>query len=481
MTDNTFKFTKSRIEGLPPAPKGGRAEYRDTELHGLILRVTAGGVKTFSVSRKRRSGHFRVTLGRFPELSVESARTMAASTLNEIAITQRNPNEARRLDARRQVTLMEAFEERLRVMGYRIKPPTAAQYRRILTNFSGDLLDQPLASITRERVESRHRAITEGSIWFGSDRSHLRAGVGTGSNAQADLWGRTLRAVYRFAWDHYRDETGRSLLPEPPTMVLSTKRQWHGLVRKTERVRNNDLGRWFAAIERIRQQAEKERDDFAQSVCDAIFLAMFTGLRKTEIFELTWDRVNLGGRYFWINETKNGDPLELPITRTLLKLFRRRLTLCQGESQFVFPGRNGGVIGEPRKVINRIVAATVPEPNPDGLLLVAFKFHDARRTYGSAAALAGLDQYIIKRLMNHRTTRSADVTQGYLHFGADELQEPAEKVERFLLEKAGMIESKKGLDLQLSMAIENLTESEKRNLIFSIMNKDSQVLKNEKQ
>ncbi|HHR8283750.1 TPA: tyrosine-type recombinase/integrase [Salmonella enterica subsp. enterica serovar Muenchen] len=259
-------------------------------------------------------------------------------------------------------------------------------------------------------------------------------------------------------------------------MVLSTKSLWHGLERKSERVRNSDLGRWLSAIEMVRKKAEEERDDFAQSVCDSVFLAMFTGLRKSEILNLTWDRVNLGGRYFWINKTKNGDPLELPITKSLLTLFRRRLALREEEENesldLVFPGQSGGVIGEPRRVINKIVAATIPDPNPDDLPQVNFKFHDARRTYGSAAALAGLDGYIIKRLMNHRTARSADVTQGYLHFGADELQESAEKVECFILEKAGLIESRRGLDSQLYAALDSLSDDEKRKIIFDVLNKD---------
>lgn len=472
MTDKTFRFTKAKIEALPAASKGSRVEYRDSDVSGLLLRVTAGGVKTFSVSRKRQGEHFRVTLGRFPDLSVDSAREMAIAALAEIAKSNANPNDKRRQEQKKQITLLMAFDERLRVRGYRVKETTAEQYRSLLTNYSGDWLNQPIMNITRERVERRHRAITDGTAWFGKDKSLYRAGVGTGSRAQADSWGRALRAVCRFAWDHYRDEEGHSLLPEPPTMVLSTKRQWHGLVRKTERVRNNDLGRWFSAIEKVRQQAEEARDDFAHSVCDAVYLAMFTGLRKSEITELTWERVNLGGRYFWIDETKNGDPLELPITGSILRLFRRRLSIRKDGEQLVFPGRSGGVIGEPRKVIKRIVAATVPEPNPDNLPLVEFKFHDARRTYGSAAALAGLDQYIIKRLMNHRTARSADVTQGYLHFGADELQESAEKVERFLLEKAGLVESRKSLDSQIHQVLEGLSDDEKRKFIFEMLNKD---------
>lgn len=470
MADKTFKFTKTKIEALVAPQEQSRVEYRDSEVYGLIVRVSAGGAKTFCVSRKRKGEHIRVTLGRFPEVSVDSAREMAINALGEMARTQANPNDQRRQEQKKQITLLAAFEERLKIRGYRVKESTSAQYRSLLTNYSADWLNQPIMNISRERVERRHSAITDGTVWFGKDKSSFRSGVGTGSKAQADSWGRALRAVCRFAWDHYRDEEGHSLLPEPPTMVLSTKRQWHGLVRKTERVRNNDLGRWFAAIEKVRQAAEDQRDDFAHSVCDAILLAMFTGLRKSEIFELVWPRVNLGGRYFWIHETKNGDPHELPITKTLLAIFRRRLRYRLKDSDLVFPGANGGVIGEPRKVIKRIVAATVPESNPDTLPLVEFKFHDARRTYGSAAALARLDQYIIKRLMNHRTTRSADVTQGYLHFGADELQESAESVERFLLEKAGLVESKRGIDTQLLSIMENLSDENKRKLLFDLLN-----------
>lgn len=66
--------------------------------------------------------------------------------------------------------------------------------------------------------------------------------------------------------------------------------------------------------------------------------------------------------------------------------------------------------------------------------------------------------------------RSADVTQGYLHFGADELLEPATRIERAILEHAGLVESKKGLDAQLVLALRSLSDEEKRLLLFGIMN-----------
>ncbi|MGU3680484.1 tyrosine-type recombinase/integrase [Citrobacter portucalensis] len=462
----TFKFTKAKLESLPPAERG-QVEYGDTVVNGLRLRVGISGAKSFCISRKRNGKFIRATLGRFPDLTIDNARAKALELLGDVATTGRNPNVEKRINEKALVTLKDALDTYIKSRDERLSTDTAKQYRSILQNFSGDWMKQPIASISRERVETRHKAVTDGSVWFGADKSTLRAGVGTGSKAQADLWARVLRAIYRFAHDHYRDDEGKTLLPDPPTMVLSTKRKWHGTVRKTERIRTNELGRWFNALSSVRDFAEQGRDDIAAAVCDAVEMAIFTGLRKSEILELSWDRVNLGGRYFWIDTTKNGDPLELPITETLLKLFRRRAKMKSADGLFVFPG-DKGVIKEYRHIIDRISAATVPEPNPDLLKPIPFKWHDGRRTFGTVAELVGVGNYILKRLLNHRTMRSADVTQGYLHFSADELMEPASRIERAILEHAGIIESKKSLDAKLLLALEGLSEEEKRRLIFDL-------------
>lgn len=462
----TFKFTKAKLESLPSAERG-QVEYGDTVVNGLRLRVGISGAKSFCISRKRNGKFIRATLGRFPDLTIDNARAKALELLGDVATTGRNPNVEKRVNEKALVTLNDALDTYIKSRDERLSTDTAKQYRSILQNFSGDWMKQPIASISRERVETRHKAVTDGSVWFGADKSTLRAGVGTGSKAQADLWARVLRAIYRFAHDHYRDDEGKTLLPDPPTMVLSTKRKWHGTVRKTERIRTNELGRWFRALSSVRDIAEQGRDDIAAAVCDAVEMAIFTGLRKSEILELSWDRVNLGGRYFWIDTTKNGDPLELPVTETLLKLFRRRAKMKAADGLLVFPG-DKGIIKEYRHIIERISAATVPDPNSDLLKPIPFKWHDGRRTFGTVAELVGVGNYILKRLLNHRTMRSADVTQGYLHFSADELMEPATRIERVILEHAGMVESKKTLDAKLLLALEGLSEEEKRRLIFDL-------------
>ncbi|MCX8959450.1 tyrosine-type recombinase/integrase [Erwinia psidii] len=462
----TFKFTKTKLESLPAAERG-QVEYGDSIVNGLRLRIGVSGVKSFCISRKRNGKFIRATLGRFPDLSVENARAKALELLGEVATSGLNPNIQKRNDSKATITLAEALNTYIANREHRIKASTVSQYRATLENFSGDWLKQPLASASRERVEARHKAITDGTVWFGEDKTTLRAGVGSGSKAQADLWARVLRAVCRFAYDHYRDDSGKTLLPDPPTTVLSTKRKWHGTTRKIERIRTHDFPRWFAAISAVRQIAEDGRDDFAAAVCDAVEMVIFTGLRKEEILGLEWERVNMTGRYFWIDTTKNGDPLELPMTESLLKIFRRRLRFQAGNGRFVFPGTKS-TIKETRHIIDRISAATVPEPNPEGLQPIPFKWHDGRRTFGTVAELVNVGNYILKRLLNHRTMRSADVTQGYLYFSADELQEPAVRIEHKILEFAGLVESKKTIDSRLLSALQNLSDEEKRKLIFQL-------------
>ncbi|EFE3482911.1 integrase, partial [Escherichia coli] len=55
------------------------------------------------------------------------------------------------------------------------------------------------------------------------------------------------------------------------------------------------------------------------------------------------------------------------------------------------------------------------------------------------------------------------------------LLEPASRIERAILEHAGLVESKKSIDAQLLSALESMSDDEKRQLIFKIINKNLEV------
>jgi len=68
-----FKFTQQRIDKLP-TPDKGRVDYYDTECPKLTCRVSSTGVKSFVLLKWTGKTMQRVTLGRYPDISVKKAQ-----------------------------------------------------------------------------------------------------------------------------------------------------------------------------------------------------------------------------------------------------------------------------------------------------------------------------------------------------------------------------------------------------------------------
>lgn len=103
-----------------------------------------------------------------------------------------------------------------------------------------------------------------------------------------------------------------------------------------------------------------------------IFLfALETGMRQSEICELTWDRVFLSKRYVRLNTTKNGRPREVPLSSIALDILN---TFELKKSGLVFKYSANDVSINFRKA--RIEAG-----------LDGFTFHDARHTAATRIAL----------------------------------------------------------------------------------------------
>ncbi len=76
-TTSRLNFTKTALAALPPAAPGTRRACFDTKTRGLTLLVTPTGRKSFYVRRKIEGRSERLSIGRFPEWSVERARARA--------------------------------------------------------------------------------------------------------------------------------------------------------------------------------------------------------------------------------------------------------------------------------------------------------------------------------------------------------------------------------------------------------------------
>ena len=73
-----LNFTKKALESLP-IPEKNSTRYRDTGTSGLGIKIEPSGTRTFFWRRKVRREDQWLTIGDFPEISLEDARAKASS------------------------------------------------------------------------------------------------------------------------------------------------------------------------------------------------------------------------------------------------------------------------------------------------------------------------------------------------------------------------------------------------------------------
>lgn len=159
---------------------------------------------------------------------------------------------------------------------------------------------------------------------------------------------------------------------------------------------------------------------------DYFLLLLFTGLRREEAIQLTWDRVDFKARAITIADTKNHQAHILPLSDFLFNLLTKRKADSL-DSPYVFPGKSKtGYNIEPRKVMNKIIAASG----------VIFTLHDLRRTFITIAESLDIPAYALKRLLNHKMTQ--DVTAGYIIMDVERLRKPMQQITDHLLKLVGV-------------------------------------------
>lgn len=438
-----FRFNKTTIDQILTPET--RLRLRDTGVEGLVLELAPSGSRTFRVYKKIKGQNspVTVTLGKYPGMSIENARKRAMEALNDISGGV-NPNEAERAKRQGDMTLRQVYEDYTALKN--LTDSTRTGYKRIIETYLKAYQNKPLNRLTEELVKKEHRQIT------------------AASPAQADLVMRFLRALFNFARYEYRGLNNAFLFEHNPVQILSHQKLWNKVARKHTRLTQGQLPAWFDGLETVRQQGGV----FAVSVCDMVEMGLLTGLRRNELLSLTWSHINLKEHTYYLSTTKNGDPLELPISDHLHQMLKRRDTK-RDDSLFVFNAPNQyGQIKEPKKVLAQIVEQSG----------ITFTLHDLRRTFTTTAEALNVGGYSIKRLLNHRTRRD-DVTAGYMVLTPEELRDPAQRIEDAILTQAGVIIPETGVDKTLTNLLSGLSEKDKRELIFSLNKKKNSPVKND--
>lgn len=393
-----MKLIKTTVERAA-VPQSGQAFYRDEQLKGFALRVTSGGVRSFIIEKRINGKVKRKTLGRFGELTVEQARKEAAKFLGKVASGE-DPISKAQEDKSQTVTLKEVFDLYIQVRSG-LKESTVHDYSRLMREIFGKWQNKPLADISKDMVQKLH---TE---------------YGKRSQARANNAMRLLRAVFNFACGQYEDSQGRSLFPENPVNRLSHTKGWYRVERRRTLIKKPDMPAWFGAVERLRE----EGDPNSETISDYLLFLLLTGLRRSEGINLEWSDVDFRDNTVTISDTKNHEPLILPLSEYLVKLLKQRRKY--DDCPYVFPSSVGGKIVEPRIQFQKVIEWSG----------VTFTPHDLRRTFITIAESLELSLYAIKHLVNHKIPN--DVTAGYIVMDPERLRPAMEKITQAILIAAG--------------------------------------------
>jgi len=178
--------------------------------------------------------------------------------------------------------------------------------------------------------------------------------------------------------------------------------------------------------ERIRYLTKKEyKHLLAESplyLRDIIVFAVGTGIRKSEIFNLTWNDIKFSetSKYGMITVLGKGDKRRyLSMNKTvydlLIRLYREK------EGNYVFTSQiTGGKITDVKKAFSTALKKSCIED---------FRFHDLRHTFASWLVMSGVDLYTVQRLLGHTNIRT---TMRYAHLAPNFLEQEIGKIDEIL-------------------------------------------------
>jgi len=370
-------------------PLGGPYVIWDDRLTGFGVRVSPGGAKSYFVQFRTGEGrrtdrNRKLTLGRYPGMSPGAARKQAQALLGR-ARDGRDPSRERAV-ARGLPRVGEAVEAWLGTRN--VADASLELYRRSAEVWLKGWLGRRLDEVTREDVARRFAEVTE---------RHGRV--------KANLGLFVLGGTYR-----------RSVVDHPG--LRNPVERWKhagGRAHQLKRRRIEQPAVLLPAWERGLRDGVRRAE-----VRDYFRFGLYTGMRRGEVLALRWEQVALEEGRFFVDETKTGDPVELPVTRQLRTLLARRSEARATGTSWVFssPANPEQPLSRPDSYYRAIVRHG-GKP---------FWYHALRNCFVTVAAHElKLPESLVKRLVNHRAR--GDVTQGYAtQWTLEQLREPAQRI-----------------------------------------------------
>lgn len=409
------KITKQLLQQLTPRERP--YEVCDSELAGFIVRVQPSGLMSFLCSyRLRPSGiRDRMVLGRYPVLSPLQARDEAKKLLADVV---RGVNPKAALVEARKVTqqhtlrsfLSEVYEPW--VQGHHADHRgTLARLRKAFAGLLDTRLDDITAwsveKIRAERIKAKRKAST-----VNRDLVVLKSAL-----SKAEEWGHVAKHPLRKVKPARIDEIGRIrwLAPDEEQRLYEALKAREADARAARTSANEwRRSRGYPELPPFGAQA------FIDHLQPMVLLALDTGMRRGEVFQLNWQDVDLQRRQIKVRgaTAKSRRTRYIPMTSEVHAVLTR-WSAQQGQlAELVFPNENGRPFTNVKKAWQALLKAAK---------ISAFRWHDMRHHFASRLVMKGVDLNTVRELLGHA---DIEMTLRYAHLAPEFKAQAIAKLER---------------------------------------------------
>ena len=352
-----INFSARTLAAVRCPPGADRIQVYDAKTPHLAWRVTSNGVGAFYFYKKVAGAVKRVRIGG-SELSVEQARKQAAKLSGGVADGV-DPSEQKRIARAATATLgdlLDNFIERHAKLHKKSWQGDEDQIERYLSDWKS----RRLASIKSDDIRALHAAVGKKHGPYSANR--LLAMIHSAYRKAGNLWAG----------------------PNPAA----------GISRFREKSRDRflqagELPRFFAAL----------ADEPNETIKDFITTALLTGQRRSNVMAMAWSEIDFERATWRIPETKNGQPLVVPLSPPAADLLKRRKENAKGE--YVFPGHGkSGHLVEAKAAWRAILKRAK---------ITDLRLHDLRRSLGSWMAISGSSLLVVGKALGHKSTAATQV------------------------------------------------------------------------
>ena len=429
-------LTWGLIDALTCPPGKFQAFLRDADTRGLRVRVTAAGAKSYVFETKVNGCTLRRTLGDVRDMTIPEARAKAVE-LRKMVNEKTDPRELDRQNADRRALELEAAEA-----------VQAAESARAIT--VAEVWPRYMAEGKPKRKSAwkpRYVADLHKAAAMGGEPKKRGQGTTKPGHLAALMPLRLASIDQDIIRDWYASEATTAPIQAARAVAMfsgflgwcATKRDLRGLVQK-DAARASELGDVLPGVNKRRDAVEIDQlpawfagTDQLRSRTAAAYLQalVLTGARREEMAGLRWADVDFQWHKLTIADKVESTRV-IPLTPYMAWLLAGlpRVHFKDGKpNPFVFSSDKSasGRITEPRAPHTDVLAdAGIPHVSIHGL----------RRTFSLLGEAAGAPAGAIAQVMGHKPSA---IAEGYRPRSIDALRPYLALIEKFILDKAGIV------------------------------------------